>query len=83
MRLTANLMKEVKFDATSNKFDYLETLLSEENSKFNQKGKNAVETQVLIILTSERPNKKDEDPAEGNPRGEGPEFLSKLPQIAR
>lgn len=37
LKLTANLLKEMSFNSTVNKFDYFEKLLKDENVKFNKK----------------------------------------------
>jgi hypothetical protein len=49
MKLTANLLKEMSFNSTVNKFDYFEKLLSKENAKFNGTVDGCVRSQKEIL----------------------------------
>lgn len=49
MKITANLLKEMSFNSTVNKFDYFEKLVHKENDKFNAKVQKCANNQKELV----------------------------------
>lgn len=54
MKITSNLIKEITFNPTVNKFEYLEQLLAQEYKEFNSKVNELSVKQVIISILCSR-----------------------------
>jgi hypothetical protein len=56
IKVTNNLINEINFNSTVNRFEYLEELLSKEHATFAKKMTGIVNQQVVWLLCRKRPS---------------------------